>query len=61
MTTRKTQKKAAPQLVMCPRCDGLGEEPGAPEDLELGAPYCILCKGAREVTKKVAAEWEADL
>ncbi len=43
------------KLVVCPRCGGDGEEPGAPYDLEDGTPLCTLCKGNGEVT-----EWKED-
>lgn len=47
-------------LVTCPRCNGDGEEPGAPIDLELGTALCNLCHGKREVRKYVADRYEEE-
>lgn len=34
---------------VCPHCEGTGEEPGSPIELELGSAYCSLCDGYGEV------------
>lgn len=48
------------KLVVCPRCEGEGEEPGAPIDLELGTAFCTLCHGGGEVRKCVADRYEEE-
>lgn len=36
--------------AVCDHCQGGGEEPGAPFDMELGQPLCLVCKGTGEYT-----------
>ena len=38
------------RLVQCPRCEGYGVEPGAPNDIEDGLPLCGICGGTGEIT-----------
>ena len=42
--------------LQCPRCEGDGEEPGAPVDLEDGVALCGLCHGKGYVTLRVALD-----
>ena len=48
---RKTKKSRG--LVDCPRCEGVGEEPGAPVDMEYGNALCSCCKGTGRVVTPV--------
>lgn len=43
--------------VICPHCDGDGEEPGAPMDVD-GDWICTLCDGSGRVRQSVAEEYE---
>ena len=45
--------------VVCPRCDGDGEEVGAPIDLE-GTWLCSLCGGKGEVSKSKAKKYDEE-
>lgn len=45
--------------IICPRCEGDGEEPGAPLDLD-GVWLCSCCNGEGEVTEKQAQEYLED-
>lgn len=47
-----------PEVVECPRCDGSGEEPGAPVDLENGVALCVLCKGSCKTTPHAAEQYK---
>lgn len=38
-----------PTLMTCPRCDGDGEEPGAPFNPDDGLALCLECDGRGEV------------
>jgi DnaJ-class molecular chaperone len=40
-------------MVTCPHCNGDGEEPGAPVDLD-GVYLCTLCRGSGEVSQRKA-------
>jgi hypothetical protein len=56
MTTKKTTKakrKPLPDLLTCPRCDGDGEECGAPVDPVNGTPTCSECKGTGKVKRRI--------
>ena len=44
--------------VTCPHCDGDGEEPGAPLDLE-GQQMCSICHGEGKVSVIKAHRYEA--
>lgn len=55
---RPPNRKSA--KVCCPRCDGEGEEPGAPIDLKSGTALCDLCHGRREVTAKQAKQYQEE-
>jgi DnaJ-class molecular chaperone len=46
-------------VVDCPRCDGDGEEPGAPVD-PCEIALCDLCGGKGEVLKEVATRYLQD-
>jgi hypothetical protein len=46
--------------VECPRCGGSGEEPGVPEDPDLGVALCSACKGQCEVSG-LRAEYEEEM
>lgn len=48
-------------FVICPRCDGDGEEPGAPFDEQLGKALCDLCVGSGEVTTSQAEEYNYEM
>lgn len=50
MKTR-VKKIELPKLVECPRCDGTGEEPGAPERLAIS---CWDCEGKKVLPRTVA-------
>lgn len=45
--------------IICPRCEGDGEEVGAPMDPHEMA-LCSLCDGTGEVTAKQAQEYLED-
>lgn len=47
--------------VWCPRCDGSGEEPGAPVFDDAGVALCDLCQGKTTVTPAQAAEYAQSL
>ena len=56
-------KKEAPKVVReieCPHCGGDGKEPGAPDDLEAGAPQCGVCKGGQYVTHATARKYRQE-
>ena len=56
-------KKEAPKVVRdveCPHCGGDGKEPGAPDDVEAGAPQCGVCGGGQYVTHKVARKYRQE-
>ncbi len=44
------------KLFICNRCEGEGEEPGAPIDLELGKALCMDCKGSGYIDKETFNE-----
>lgn len=43
--------------VVCPHCEGCGEEPGAPIDLKHGLAICTLCDGDGYVDEATAEEY----
>lgn len=52
-TKTKTTRKPLPDLLTCPRCDGDGEECGAPVDPDNGTPTCSECKGTGKVKRRL--------
>jgi DnaJ-class molecular chaperone len=59
--TAKKLVRPVEELVECPRCEGFGEEPGAPTDVELGEPLCTECHGHRQVSVKQAKQYAEDM
>jgi len=49
------------QMVNCPRCDGYGEEPGAPLELDGSVALCTLCIGKGQVSPQQAKEYKEDV
>jgi DnaJ-class molecular chaperone len=49
-----------PLKIECPRCDGDGEEPGAPVDLVDGTALCGLCDGHGMVSQARVREYERE-
>jgi DnaJ-class molecular chaperone len=47
------------KVVTCPRCDGDGEEVGAPVELD-GVWLCSLCNGRGEVSVRKARRYVED-
>ena len=46
-------------MVTCPRCDGTGDEPGAPAEIDM-VPLCITCGGIGLVPKNEATAYRKD-
>ena len=47
--------------VFCPRCDGEGDEPGAPVDWKEGRAICEFCLGSGVVSPERSQEYAIEM